>query len=141
MDSRERWGDYKTVFRLLQKKYPSIFEELAQQPILNDLSMVEPLRGRFCLLKGLTVDEFTRNKANCRLLFLAVATRIFDPMFFVDEDKSLVVGLRDRLAAMSNTQGSQISHNLKTVRTYLRAYPSFRKEVDYLYATIVKEFF
>lgn len=138
---RERWGDYKTVYRLLRKKYPSIFDELAQQPILFDQDMIEPLLGRFCLLKGLTNQEFIANKANCRLLFLAVATRVFDPMFFVDEDKSLVVGLRDRLAAMSNTQGSQISHNLKTVRTYIRAYPSFRKEVDYLYATIVKEFF
>ena len=138
---RERWGDYKTVYRLLRKKYPSIFEELAQQPILFDQSMVEPLLGRFLVVKGITAKEFTSNKSNCRLLFIAVATKIFDPLLFVDEEKKMLGGLRDRLAEVANTDGSQISHNLKTVRTYLRAYPSFRKEVDYIYATIVKEFF
>lgn len=137
---RERWGDYKTVCRLLSKKYPSIFEELAQRPILNDLSMVEPLLGRFCLSKGLSVEEFISNKGNCRMQFLAVATKVFDPLFFVDEDKKLLGGLRERLADVAHTQGSQISYNLKTVRTYLRSYPAFKKDVDYLYATLVKEY-
>lgn len=139
MDSSER-VNYKSVVRLLKKKYPSIYEELALEPVLNDLTMVEPLLGRFCLLKGLTRAEFVKNKENCRLQFLAVVTKVFDPSFFVDDDKKLLSGLREIISALAFTQGSQISYNLKTVRTYLRSYPSFKREVDYLYATIVKEF-
>lgn len=137
---RERWGDYKTVCRLLSKKYPSIFEELAQKPILNDLSMVEPLLGRFCLLKGLTKDQVIKNVGQSRMLFIALATKIFDPLFFVDTEKTLLRGLRNNLASLLYVHETQISHTLTTVRTYLRSYPSFKKDVDYLYATIVKEY-
>ena len=139
MDSCER-VNYKSVVRLLQKKYPSIFEELTQEPVVADLTMAEPLLGRFCLLKGLSKAQVVKNKDQSRMLFIALATKTFDPLFFVDTEKTLLRGLRDTLAAILFIHETQISHTLTTVRTYLRAYPDFRKEVDYLYATIVKEF-
>lgn len=128
----------RSVLRLLRTKYPSIYNELTQRPALSDLRQVDRLLRLFCKVKGLEITDVVKNAGQSRMLFITVAVKVFDPIFFVDNNKTLMRGLREKLASCLLCHETQISHTLSTVRTYLRVYRLFREEVTYLYGEITK---
>ena len=128
----------KTVVRLLRKNYPTIFDELTQRPELVDMKQVERMFRLFCQVKEVPADHVIKNRQQSRLLFITVVVKAYDPLFFVDHDKTLIRGLRERLANVLKCHETQISHTLATVRTYLKVYKSFRSDVVYIYNGLMK---
>lgn len=127
----------RSVLRLLQQKYPLIYDELTQQPAMTDIGLVGDLLHLFCQVKKTTISEVVKNKDQSRMLFITIAVKAFDPMFFVDTRKNLTRGLREKLSYALMCHETQISHTLSTVRTYLKVYKDFREEVAYIYGKTV----
>ena len=130
----------RSVLRLLRKTYPSIYEELTRRPSLLDLDRIDDLLDEFCRVKGFERSDVYKNREQSRMVFITIAVKAYDPMFFVDQDKALMrQGLREKLSETLYCHKTQISHTLSTVRTYLRVYKSFREEVDYIYSKTVNQ--
>lgn len=126
-----------TLRRLLRTNYPTIYDELTQKPELVDQQRVDTLFALFCQAKQLSRDDVYKNRHQSRMLFITVAVKAYDPLFFVDSQKTLTRGLREKLAKTLYCHETQISHTLSTVRTYLKVYKGFREEVSYIYGKTV----
>jgi hypothetical protein len=126
-----------TLKRLLRKNYPTIYDELTQKPEIEDLSLTDKLLELFCQVKQIARDDVIKNRQQSRMLFITIAVKAYDPLFFVDGDKTLVRGLREKLANTLYCHETQISHTLSTVRTYLKVYKWFRNDVAYIYGKTV----
>lgn len=127
----------RSVLRLLKKNYPAIYDELSQKPVLTDQEQIDSLVGLFLGAKSITLEDLIKNRDQTRMLFITIVVKAFDPVFFIDQDKSLQRGLREKLASVLCCHETQISHTLSTVRTYLRVYKNFREEVGYIYGKTV----
>ncbi len=126
-----------TLRRLLRTNYPAIYDELTQKPELVDQQRVDSLFTLFCQAKQLGRDDVFKNRHQSRMLFITVAVKAYDPLFFVDSQKTLIRGLREKLGKTLYCHETQISHTLSTVRTYLKVYKGFREEVSYIYGKTV----
>lgn len=126
-----------TLRRLLRTNYPTIYDELTQRPELLDQQQVDSLFTLFCQAKQLSRDDVYKNRNQSRMLFITVAVKAYDPLFFVDGQKTLIRGLREKLSRTLYCHETQISHTLSTVRTYLKVYKGFREEVFYIYGKTV----
>ncbi|MDX9847453.1 MAG: hypothetical protein RBT74_10775 [Tenuifilaceae bacterium] len=127
----------RSVLRLLKKNYPAIYDELSQKPVLDDLERVGDLVRLFLQVKSIPLEDLVKNRDQSRMQFITVVVKAYDPVFFIDQDKTLVRGLREKLASVLYCHETQISHTLSTVRTYLRVYKHFREEVGYIYGKTV----
>lgn len=133
--------NYKSVYRILQNRYPSIAGEITQDPVETDLREIKNLLKLYTELKGYSLSDVYKNREQSRMVFVALIIRIYDPLFYVDEEKRLKHGLRPELTRQLRCHETWISHLLQTVRTYMRAYPAFRKEVDYLYSRVIDHYY
>lgn len=129
--------NYKSVFRILQNRYPSIAEELTPEPVKKNLNDMKALVREYAKLKKYTLTDVYKNKDESRIIFCALAVKLYDPLFFIDMEKALKYGLRAEIARQMKCHGSIISYTLQTVRIYMLTYKDFRNEVDYLYSKII----
>jgi hypothetical protein len=127
----------RSVLRLLKKNYPAIYDELSQKPVLTELNLVDQLVSLFLRVKGITLEDLVKNRDQSRMLCITVVVKAFDPVFFIDQDKNLMRGLREKLSSVLLCHETQISHTLSTVRTYIKVYKHFREEVTYIYGKTV----
>lgn len=129
----------RSALRLLQKNYPTIYNELNQKPSLTNLDNINQLLNLFCNLKGLTFEEVIKNRDQSRILFITIIVKCYDPIFFIDEEKVLKRHLREELSNVLFCHETQISHILSTARTYLKVYKQFREEVDWICEKLINE--
>lgn len=127
----------RSVLRLLKKNYPAIYDELSQKPVLTYQEQIGALVKLFIQVKNISFEDLIKNRDQARMLFITIVVKAYDPVFFIDQDKTLMRGLREKLASVLFCHETQISHTLSTVRTYLRVYKDFREQVGYIYGKTV----
>lgn len=130
--------NYKRIFQKLSERYPQIAIELtSEEPKMDGMEMLKVFTI-FCRIKcihhlNLPPDS---DKSNLQALFVTIFVQIYDPDYFRGNKKALRRGLRRKMAALLNCHETQISHILSSVKTYLKAYKSFREEAGYIYSQI-----
>ena len=129
--------NYKSVFRVLKSKYPTIAKELMPEPQLNDYSQITQIFKKFARQVKYSEKDIRKNKDESLLLFVAVIIQAYDPACFVDQNKKLKNGLRAAITQNLECDKTWISHLLRIVRSYMRIHKTFAGQVTYLYDKVI----
>lgn len=122
--------NYYSLGRRLTMRYP----ELAILLLKEDPEPVN-ISGKipFYYRRFLNLIEQKQTEINIsRLEFVAIIVKFADPESLTTT-KKLRPGIRSELAELFHCDNSQISHILRTAKSYLKIYVDFRERIDYLY--------
>ena len=129
--------NYRRVYHRLKRRFPAIEHMVNPPGQLRSLAEIPELYNHYLQITGITEDELRHNENNYRLIFIAVITRMEDPLFFSD---SVAVrrGLRSELSKILGCDQTVISHALQRVKNYIGIYPEFAFQVDYFYGKMTE---
>ncbi|HQE53266.1 MAG TPA: hypothetical protein PLD74_12970 [Prolixibacteraceae bacterium] len=121
--------DYKKFYRRCREVYPFVTEHLAPTGDLHDMRKMPAVFESFSAITGHTRDDLTQNIDDSRMVFIAVAVKMSDSLFFEFNDYA-PYRLLLAISKISGCSKGQILYNLKKVKNYWQVYPDFRKKVN-----------
>lgn len=122
-------ADYKKFYRRCNQVYPFVTEHLSPSGDLHDMRKMPAVFAEFCRLTGYTAQNVASNEDDSRMLFIAVAVKITDSLYFEFDDYA-PYRLLFAISKLSGCTKGQILYNLKKVKNYWQVYPDFRKKVN-----------
>jgi hypothetical protein len=133
------WALRKFYLRV-KSKYPYVVDELMPEPVACDISNLPEILDSFIEISGFSLHDIRGNKHDARLVFVAVAVKIFDPAYFKynDDSHSPYRMLQTMYRTIGCSRG-QILYNLQKVKSYYSIYPEMRRKVDEIYAKLMAE--
>lgn len=129
--------NYRRVYHRLKRRFPAIEHMVNPPGKLRSLAEIPELYSHYLQVAGITDEQLRRNENNYRLIFIAVITRMEDPLFLSD-NLPVRRGLRTELARTLCCDQTIISHALQRVKNYMSIYPEFTFQVDYFYGKMTE---
>lgn len=120
--------DYKKFYRRCQQVYPYITEQLAPTADIHDMRKMPAVFDQYLIITGHTREEITANKDDSRMVFIAVATKLTDSLFF-DFNDYAPYRLLFAVGRLTGCSKGKVLYNLKKVKNYWKVYPDFRRKV------------
>ena len=118
-----------------QKSRLSEREYELSTPILDDYSLIGDIYEWFKeILSGLALPPCIESPTQ-RKKFIFIILFLYSPSTLAGG--KMKVGLRDKLAEVTNCTVSLISHNCEDVTFFYQQYKSHRQDIDYLYTEII----
>lgn len=121
--------DYKKFYRRCKATYPFVVDHLTPDTALSETDLLPEIFNSFMEITGYTQQDIEENKKESRLLFIAVAVKLSDSLFFSFNDGA-PYRLLYSIGRVSGSSRNIISYNLRKVKNYWKVYPDFRNRVD-----------
>jgi len=129
--------NYRRFYHRVKRRYPAIERQINEQGQISSLDEIPALYERFKRVTSANDDDIRKNTDNVRHIFVAVITRMEDPLFFTD-NAPVRRGLRMELAKLLGCDQTIISHGLRSVKNYMDVYPEFCAKVEYFYGKMTE---
>ena len=130
----------RKFYNRVKQKYPYVVDELMPEPVTGDIGNLPGILESFIEVSGFTEADIRKNKNDARLIFVAVAVKIFDPAYFKykDDSHSPYRMLQTMYQLIGCTRG-QVLYNLQKVKSDYSIYPGIRRKVDDIYGQMKKK--